>query len=568
MLTELKIENFALARNLEVSFGRGLNVITGESGAGKSLVVDSLSFVLGERIKSARFSGDETVRVQGVFEIEPPGPEIMQSLIKEGIIESECEPLILMRKFTPQGRSSYHINGQMVPLKTYRELGESLVDIHGQKDSQFLLKSANQRQMVDLAGGGPLESVLQNVQELHRICREKSSALNELKTFERERLRQMDWLRFEIEEIRKACLTPGEDTELQRKKAILTNAEKITRISAFAHQALSGENGAADSLNAASGELTKWARYDSRVEPYLKMLESALESVNSASAFCRDEGEECRFDQQKLDEVVERIHLIDDLKRKYGPAIEDVVRYMEESQSRLKNLSESEEKAAELEQEIDEIKTRWSAEAEKLSALRKTAAESLTEAIVKELSDLGMEGALFNINVTTSGGDSGDGPEVNSTETSANGPDQVEFVISANPGEPLKPLSLIASGGELSRVMLALKNVFARFRDFSTLVLDEIDVGIGGITAGNVAVKMKEIAAHRQVISITHLPVIAAMADFHYQIEKTLVDGSAVTELKPIGGNTRIDEVARMIAGESAPGETRKVAKKLLKGNV
>ena len=564
MLVEIKIENFALVRDLEVNFQKGLNVITGESGAGKSLLVESLNFVLGARIKSTRFSNDETVRVQAVFELPGRQPQVINELVEKGLAEPG-EMLVLMRKYHPSGRNIYHLNGNIIPFKLFRQVGESLVDIHGQKDSQFLLEESNQLTTLDQACGAEGISLTEQVKELSEKHQETHRELSRLRDQERERLRRIDWLQFEIQEIKKAATTPDEDRELERQRSILTNAERISQLSAGVYDTLLGDGGAVELVNQASGLLSRWDRLDQQVEEITSQLESALSGIQQVAVQCRELGEECAFDQERLDAVMERLHTLENLKRKYGPTLQEVEEYLERSQEQLNKLQRSGKTMKELEEKLHVITAIWQEKADALSALRKVTAARLQEQVTKELAQLGMEDARFVIDIRREG-DPPVTPEIGMSRVSPSGYDKVKFTLSPVPGHAAKPLSLIASGGELSRVMLALKNVFANFRDFSTLVLDEIDVGIGGVTAQSVGTKLQEISRHRQVICVTHQPVIAAMAQVHFQIEKTTVNGDTVTALSSLAGSTRVDEVARMISGEEAMGESRKVAKKLLKG--
>jgi DNA repair protein RecN (Recombination protein N) len=566
MLLEIKIENFALVRDLEIFLQPGFNVLTGESGAGKSLIIEALNFVLGAKIKKDRFFGDETARVQAVFDISSVDIDEINDLRISGIIEDDSGNLTLMRKCNSAGRNMYYINGQSVQFGLFRGLGQALVDIHGQRDNQYLLDSTNQRKLVDNASGESAGKLLTEIAHLHKSCREITERINEIQNTDRERNRRIDWLMFEIQEIKKANLHIGEDEELEKTRNILANAEKITLLSSSIYEYLSGERGVIDQLNSASKELTRWGEYDDDVNEYCSQLDVALESIREISALVRDKGESTEYDPARLDEIIGRIHHIETLKRKYGPEIEEILRYLEESERKLEDMKGSEEKLDELIAHLDAYRKEWWNLSRRLSAVRRNTAKHLEEEIVNELNNLGMKEACFRINITSPEGDCNNPSESKDFSISPNGFDSIEYVMSLNPGSPERPLSLIASGGELSRLMLALKNIFAKFRNFSTLILDEIDTGLGGVTAEIVGEKLKEISRHRQVICITHLPVIAAMADYHYHIRKTIEDGRTSTCLSPITGQERVDEVVRMIAGESAPEGTRRVVEKMLKG--
>jgi len=566
MLIELKIKNFAIARDLEIAFREGFNVLTGESGAGKSIIIESLNFVTGGRIKTARVIGNETAWVQAAFSTEDLEDEIKRGLIDSGLLNKGEEHLIFTRRLYPNGRNTYQINGAMVNLGFYQEAARSMIDIHGQRDNQYLLSVKNQRTLLDRAAGKDASALLADIARLYGEYKETEAEIERLALMERERKRRIDWLRFEIGEIEDAKTYIGEDEELEKLKKIMENRERILILSRTVHELLSGEKGALDSLSRASASLVKWGEIDPDVLGALDIIDESVENLKIAASIVRDKSDEPDFDPAMLDQVINRLHLLDRLKQKYGRTIEEVLEYAEASKKNLQELEESEEKAEVLAEKLMKIAAQWERKAQLLSDLRKKTAAGIKKEVEKELADLGMEHASFSITLKTQEGESAQKTEKNRLKISVHGADEVEFMLRTNPGESEKPLSLIASGGELSRVMLALKNVFARFRGFSTLVLDEIDVGLGGLTAESVGRKLMEISRHRQVICVTHLPVIAAMANAHFQIEKMVADGGVRTTLTPISGKDRVEEVARMIAGAQAPGETRKAAEKMLKG--
>jgi len=565
MLVNIKIENFAIIGDMEIHFHPGLNVLTGESGAGKSMIVDSLNFALGERTKSVKIAADKTVRVQARFEMEGKEPEVLKRLRESGIVEKGSNELILTRKMYPSGRNLYHINGEMVPLKTYRVVGRSLMDIHGQGDSRFLLVAENQRMMLDMMTGGPADECLRELDKLYREFNDLKSEIDHLRAREIERNREIDWLEHEIQEIESAGLKPGEEEELQRRKLILENAEQITESSSFIHEALSGENGLLDRLGRVSRELNKWIKFDSEMEKELLMLDESQEQLQEISFICLEKGESVEFSQEALDRINGRQHLLELLKRKYGAAVEDILEYLEKSRKKLESLRQASSKIEVLERELDNIRKKWLEISRKLSQLRKKTSAKLEKTLTAELSTLGMKKASFKVMFNSEEGDSVDKTEKDFSVTPC-GLDRIEFLIGPNPGVPPRPLNLIASGGELSRIMLAFRSLFSRLWNFSTLVLDEIDVGLGGVSAGVVGEKLLEIALDRQVICITHLPVIASLADNHFRIEKETKDGKTRAYLTLVSGSERIEEVMRMLAGDEYPGEVRRLAEKFLQG--
>ena len=553
LLIELKIENFALIECAEINFGEGLNVLTGESGSGKSLVVDALNFVVGGRIKSSRFNR-KRARVQAIFDIKKIPHEIIKDLRENSLLEDEDEYIILMRKFYPSGRNVYQINGQIVPLKLYRKVGSNLVDIHSQRDTSTLLVRENQRKILDKACGEKAEVILKELQRLYKKYSSIALEIESIKRSQRERNRQIDWLKFEIKEIEDANLYVGEEEELTKQKNILSNAEVILKLSSSIYEILSGDLGVLEKLGEVSKYLSQWGEYDEDVLDLEKTLESIISSLQEISFQCREKGEGIEFNPESLDEVMNRLYKIESLKKKYGSSIEDILQYRQRAEDKLKTLQAGTQKVEELEKEREKIREEWYRQAQLLSNIRRKRARVLENEIMKELKDLGMDGAIFEIKLSTT----------QKASINPYGLDNIEFLVSTNAGLPKGPLSTVASGGEVSRIMLALKNVFAQYQNYTTLVLDEIDVGIGGDTADVVSRKLKGISKHRQVICVTHLPIIAAKADMHYHIEKEAVKDMVKTVLKPVVGKNRIDEVARMIGGKSTNGEMRKVAQKMI----
>lgn len=564
MLADILIENFALIDNAEIHFSPKFNVLTGESGSGKSIIVDSLNFVLGERLKKTPLSEDKSVRVQARFEIDKSCSEEILNLKLAGIIEEDSVELILTRRLFPSGKNLYHINGELVPQKVYRQVGISLVDIHGQRDNQFLLNVSNQRLLLDLFAGNKAQIILQNLEELYKKYRQISSEIEQLKDKELERNREIDWTLYEIEEIESAELKTGEEEDLEREKRILENAEKITSASLSICQYLSEDHGVIDKLNSVSRELNRWGSFDDSIDFQQKTIEGILEQLQELSFICREKSEEIGFSQEKLDSINARLHKIERLKSKYGQSIEEILQYLNSCKEKLESLETASLKIESLQQELNEVREKWLQASKELSVIRKETASCLEQQLLSELSSLGMKEAKFMVNIARE-----EGEILKDTEIPFNitpyGLDHVEFLIGPNLGIPVKPLNMIASGGELSRITLALRSIFSNYRNFSTLVMDEIDTGLGGISASEVAEKIKQISGNRQVICVTHLPVIAALADNHIHIEKVTEGRTTRTIVTSITGSSRVQEVMRMLAGNESSQATRKLAEKLLK---
>ncbi len=564
MLLELKIENFALVEDMEMVFNPGFNILTGESGSGKSLIVESLNFVLGARVKSSRFDSDETVRVQAVFDISGLEQELLDQLKNYDITGEADQVLVLNRKLYSSGRSVYQINGEIVPYSNFKEIGFQLVDIHGQRDNQYLFDLNNQRKLVDLAAGKEAKVLLERIQQIYSEYKNLEREIQVLKEQEKDRNRRIDWLEHEINEIASAQLVVGEDEELEQTRKILSNREKIAELCNSIHEKLSSESGVIEKLNRVSRELEQLVSLDTSLDISSDLIDVALNNIQEIIFTVRDKAESLETGGANLDEVISRLNLIDNLKKKYGNSIEEILGYLEESRKKLETLSRSQQVIEDLLGRKTEQEKEWLWTAESLSVLRKKAAKKIQSAVVRELAQLEMKDSRFTINLQREGNK----PRGKETTLTINrhGLDNVEFYIGLNPGTEEKPLALIVSGGELSRIMLALKAVFARFRNFSTLVLDEVDVGLGGNTAKKVGEKLKEISLHRQVICVTHLPVIAAMGRAHYNIQKVVEEGKTYSKLIKLEGAPRVDELAKMIAGHSASDATREAAEKLLKG--
>ncbi|GIV04688.1 MAG: DNA repair protein RecN [Fimbriimonadales bacterium] len=540
MLHALHIENLAIIDRLEVLFTAGLNALTGETGAGKSILIDALSLALGERADPTMIrAGAEKLRVNAVFEL-PNDPEL-HALLDELGVEPEEGLLYLSREVQASGRSLARINGQPAPLNTLKAVGERLVDLHGQHEHQSLLKPNSHLEFLDRWLGESALSLRAQVRETVQALRQAERELQELAEREREREQMLDLYRFQVDEIRKANLQPGEEEQLETEERRLTHAEKLIALAGGAYDALMSENGAYDQAAHASRNLTEIARIDPSVAEWGEMLEGALAHIEEVARNLRAYAESIEYDPARLEEVIARLELIKRLKRKYGDTLEAVLEYAENAESKLHALETQTERREALEAQLATLQARAAALSAELSEQRKAGAQRFAERVQACLRDLAMERAEFLV-------------EVRPKPLDATGADSVEFLFSANPGEPPRPLSKIASGGEMSRVMLALKTVLADAAPVPTLVFDEIDAGLGGRTAHAVGDKLAELAQHCQILCITHLPQIASRARHHLAIEKQ-TDGDATrVQVHSLEGEARVREIARMLAGE--PTET------------
>ncbi len=540
MLHALHIENLAIIDRLEVSFAGGLNALTGETGAGKSILLDALNLALGERADPTLIrTGADKIRVNAVFEL-PSDPDL-HALLSELGVEPEEGMLYLSREVQAGGRSIARINGQPTPVNTLKIIGERLVDLHGQHEHQSLLKPSSHLEFLDRWLGEPAlqlrEQVCQAVQALRRAERE----MQELTEREREREQMLDLYRFQVDEIRSAELQIGEDEQLETEERRLTHAERLIALAGGAYDALMQENGAYDQAALASRNLTEIARIDPSVSEWGDMLEGALAQIEEVARNLRAYAESIEYDPVRLEEVIARLELVKRLKRKYGDTIEAILHYADDAERKLHALETQSERLEALETQIAELQAQASALCERLSELRRAGAERFAQAVRTHLRDLAMERAEFQVSVRPKSMDT-------------TGTDSVEFLFSANPGEPPRPLSKIASGGEMSRVMLALKTALANAAPVPTLVFDEIDAGLGGRTAHAVGEKLSQLAQHCQILCITHLPQIASRASNHLLIEKHTDTNATRVQIHALEDEARVQEIARMLAGE--PTET------------
>lgn len=538
MIETLTVRNIALIEQTELHLGRGLNILSGETGAGKSIIIDSLNFVLGERAdKSLIRYGTDSASVEAVFG-DYLTPSVQRYLDDAGIDLEEI--LIIRRKMTTDGKNECRINGKVCTLSMLKGLTELLVDIHGQHEHQSLMKVANHIGMLDGMGGDEVAKRKAEVKNLHS---EYVVLKNEFERFgnESERERKLDVLRFQIDEIKRADIKEGEEDELLDKRKRIRNMEKILSALSEARNILDGYDGnsVTGSLKSAAANLNSVATYDDRISELGERLNSAKYEISDVAETVADMVRELDFDAKSADAVEERLELVRNINRKYGGSYEKVMSFYEQAVEEADALENATERVAQLEKEIEHKGKALSAAAEKLGKLRTKTAEQFETAITRELKDLGMGGTTFKVEIKS---------DYSADEVGENGGDSVEFLISPNVGEPLKPLAKIISGGEMSRFMLALKNIVAGIDSIGTMVFDEIDTGISGHIAAVVAEKMCNISRNRQVIAVTHMPGLAAMADNHFLIEKSVSDGKTHTHLTLLEDDT--EEIARLIGGK------------------
>ncbi len=538
MLQRLHVKNLALMEETEVEFAPGLNILTGETGAGKSLLIGSVNLALGAKFeKDMLREGAESALVELVFSCE--GSDVAGRLAKLDL-EPEDGSVIISRRMQP-GRSVCKINGETVTARQVKELAEVLLDIHGQHEHQSLLHKKKHLEILDAYCGEACEAKVRAVAEGYETCRRLERELAEESMDETAMEREKSLAEFEWKEIDEAHLREGEDEELEQLYRRMSNSRKISESLAesYRYSGTDGEGGAGASLSRALRTLGTVTMYDER----LAELETQLSEVDSLLAdYNRDIAEyiaDCEFDGEEFARVEERLNTLNRLKGKYGNSIQEIMAYGESRQALLEKLSDYDSYIQRLKEELSEAKRMLMEDCSKLSAVRREHARRLTEELTQALQQLNFPTVQFETAVRPEG------------PVTARGYDDVEFMISTNPGEAMKPLGQVASGGELSRVMLAIKTVLAGRDEIDTLIFDEIDVGISGRTAWKVAGQLNAVSSAHQVICITHLPQIAAMADAHFVIEKNSTSDRTITDIRQVEGEEELAELARLLGSDT-----------------
>lgn len=534
MLSNLQIENIAVIKSASIDFENGFNVMTGETGAGKSIVIDSLNAILGERTSRELIrSGADSASVCAEF--QNVGDNVKNELEKLGIEKDDT--LIVSRKLTPDGKNVCRINGMPATVSMLKALGVQLVNIHGQLDNQSLLSPETHCSFIDKLAGSGRE--LNEFKELYSLYIKKENELKSLNTDVNEKNRRLDILNYQIEEIQKADIRPGEKDELTEKLGFLRNAEKVLDLLHAAYAALNGDGempGAADIAADAASKLLSAADYSSDFAETANGVNDAAMNLSAYTEELRDKIYSLDYDPNETERAEERLDVIYRLSQKYGDSEEDILAYLENAEKERDALSFSDERAEQLRAETEKAYNEALAAAKKLSEIRIEAGKKFSADVERELAFLDMPSVKFIVNDSVGG-------------LYENGIDNIEFLLSANAGEEPKPLSKIASGGELSRIMLAIKCVLSELDDIDTLIFDEIDSGVSGRAALKIAAKMKELSKTHQVICVTHLAQIAAFADEHKLISKEEKDGRTYTCIASLDYNGRKYELARIMGG-------------------
>lgn len=556
MLLELHISNFAIAERVDLSFEAGFNVLTGETGAGKSIVVDAILFLLGGRAGTDMIrTGAEYCRAEALFDIAP------LSALKELLAEEGIEPedqLVVSRELNAAGRSRCRVNGRLVTVALLGRIGEHLVSVHGQHEHQSLLRPERHLDWLDLYAG---EEALRQAEAVADLWRRYSETVRSLARWEeesRERERRRDLLRYQLEEIERAKLRVGEEEELQALRRRLANAERLLERLSTAYGLLcEGAAHAApalDLLGQSAALLTEAAEWAPELRGAVELLESAFAQAQEAAHMLRQQRDGVEADPAELARIEERLALIAQLRKKYGPDVAAILQYRDRIAAELASDELSEAAYEQLAARRQELERKLGAAAVRLSSLRREAAQRLSAEMKAELAELAFDGAEFIVQVDREPSDGPEGVTVGGTRyaCTARGIDRVAFLFSANPGEEPRPLAKVASGGELSRLMLALKSLLARYDRVPTLIFDEVDAGIGGRTATAVAKRLARLARAHQVLAVTHLAQIACVADHHLQVVKRTKDGRTHTEVHALSHEERVREIARMLDGTAS----------------
>ena len=538
MLQSLHVKNLALIQETEVEFGEGLNILTGETGAGKSLLIGSVNLALGGKFDREMLrKGADSALVELVFVSQS---EKVRQKLEQLELEAQEDGTVIISRKLQVGKSVCKINGETVTAKQVKELAEVLIDIHGQHEHQSLLHKKKHMEILDSYCGEEFGPAAQAVEETYRECSRLRKTLSEETMDEEAKEKEKALAEFEWQEIQEAKLVPGEDEELEKRYRLMANSKKITESLAESYRYTGNDDdaGAGSSLSRALRALRNVSAYDDRLEE----LEGQLAEIDSLLAdYNRDVSEymsDCEFDEEEFSQVEERLNTLNHLKGKYGNTLDAVIAYGEERQQLLNKLSDYDTYIREMEEKLEKAEKKLLKACEKLSALRCKNAKTLTKKLKEALVNLNFQTVAFEIAVRQE-----------QTITSK-GYDDVEFLISTNPGESLKPLSQVASGGELSRVMLAIKTVLSGKDDIDTLIFDEIDAGISGKTAWKVSEQLDVVGKAHQVLCITHLPQIAAMADTHFVIEKSSTQDNTITDIRVLDTEESLGELARLLGSD------------------
>lgn len=552
MLKELSIKNFAIIEEVSVSFSDGLTVLTGETGAGKSIIIDAVHLLAGGR-GSQEFirHGAKKAELEGLFYIHNSQHPVFRKLQDVGI-EADEDSVILRRDINDHGKSVCRVNGKLVTIAILREIGSSLIDIHGQHESQELMDERLHISLLDQFAGSKLHRAKESYSGLFHKYMKLKKELAAVSDNEQQIAQRIDLYQYQINEIDAIEIIDNEDQDLQAERKKFQNYHKtFERISA-AHEALNGESKGLDWIGNAMSELEDIASFDESYKEQAELVSNSFYSLQELSYQLKSEMDESEFDEERLNVIEERLAAIQSLKRKYGNSIQEIITYRHKIGEELDALMNRDERIQQRQKALEQVEKDLEIDAKELTIYRKKAAKSLSEAIVLQLRELFMEKATFEVIFKPS------------AIFDKNGKDDVSFYMSTNVGEPSKPISKIASGGELSRMMLALKGIFSKHQGITSIIFDEVDTGVSGRVAQAIAEKIANISRSSQVLCITHLPQVAAMADQQLLIEKEVMGKRTMTKLTEVTGQNRVQELSRMMSGSEITTLTLEHATELL----
>ncbi|UOQ85962.1 DNA repair protein RecN [Gracilibacillus salinarum] len=568
MLTELSIKNFAIIEQLSISFQSGLTVLTGETGAGKSIIIDALGLLIGGRgsVEYVRH-GEKKAELEGLFIIEDLEHPVYQKTKELGIDINDDQMLVLHRTISHSGKSICRINGKLTTLAILKEIGQSVLDIHSQHETQALLNKEKHLELLDSYYQSNHPDFKKSYQHLYKHWKQLKDKFEASNKNEQELAQRMDLLDFQLKEIQNADLQPNEDELLTEERNELQHFEKIHSNLNDAYNALHGEQKGLDWMSHAANHLEEAGEHHQAVK---KMHQDYIDHyylMEEISYQIRQQLESMDYEPGRLEVIESRLHEIDQLKRKYGQSVEEIMTYSAKIEEELDEIKHRDQHLENLSHSLQEAAHDLLVEAKELYLLRKNAAKQLEKAVLAELKDLYMDKTVFEVDVSIPNREQGISFEGKKVSPHPHGIDQARFLISTNPGEPVKDLDRIASGGEMSRIMLALKNIFSKHQGITSVIFDEVDTGVSGRVAQSMAEKIHNISSGSQVLCITHLPQVASIADTHLRIEKIVENNRTHTSLQELSFEQRIDEIGKMITGEELTTASKTHARELIEMN-
>lgn len=565
MLSELSIKNFAIIEALNISFEKGLTVLSGETGAGKSIIIDAISLLVGGRGSSefVRYETDKA-EIEGLFYLDDENHQCLEKL-RELDIDASDGMMILKRDISATGKSVCRINGKLVTLSILKEIGKTLVDIHGQHETQDLMNEERHLFLLDYFDVDNVVMQLEQYQQYYSQYEQVKKKLKSLTENEQQMAHRLDLIQFQLEEIRKADLQSDEDQELMEERIKISNFEKIYKSLSDAYHSLGGDNHGLDHVRNAMSQVEDISDLDASLKEVHDTIANSYYLLEEVTYQLREKLDMMEYDPNRLDYIETRLNEIRMLKRKYGNTVEDILVYADKIEQEISTIENKDVHIEQTKKQLKQLEDKVLKDATRLSGMRQELAQRLTDAIHQELQELYMAKTKFEVMITKNEGSMED-PLVEGVpvKLTSSGYDQVEFYISTNPGEPLKPLSKVASGGELSRIILALKSIFSKHQGVTSVIFDEVDTGVSGRVAQAIAEKIHRVSIGSQVLCITHLPQVASMADTHLFIRKQIVNDRTITSVAILNEEEKVTEIARMISGVEITDVTTQHARELL----